>query len=429
MNDARAHELARRERPTAAGVLDVCGARGAILVHTAAMLVGLMAFSAFIVDYGILWTARRQIQNAADAAALAAASSLAFSLPSGQPGAQALAINAAVAAAAQNRVWGQPPVVEGSTISFPNCPPGAIGSGPCVRVDAFRNQPHGNPLPTIFGQIVNVTAQGVQATATAQVLWGERTNCVRPMAVPDRWEEMNPAPQPWSNVATFSRYGLGGNLLAPADYYEPPGGGLYGPNGTGFSREANGAGPAAFGRTIAWGPALPPYKLATNPEAFLPVQIGNGGPSGFYTAMIACTQPEVGPGSVVQFEDSDVTTETVQAGQTLINQDLGAYWDSSLNAGRGGIAGGCMTSGTCSGPLGPHVSPRLIAVAAFNPDLWDAAPPGNRDVVITRILGFFIERLETPAIGGRLTTYPVIPRSTMTADAQASFLASVTLVR
>lgn len=429
MSDRETPVRVERTRPPLAVALDVCRTRGAILVHTAAMMVGLTAFSAFVVDYGILWTARRQIQNAADAAALAAAYSLAFNVPAGVAGAQTAAINAAMAAAAQNPVWGQPAVVEGSTIAFPACPAGAFGTGPCVRVNAYRNQTHGNPLPTVFGQLVNVLDQGVQATATAQVLWGDTANCVRPMAVPDRWQELNPAPAAWNNVATFSRYGASGNLLAPADYYEPPGGGLFGPNGTGFSREASAAGLQSYGLSIAWGAAVPPYKLATNPEAFLPVRFGGSGAGAFYTAMMSCQSDNVFPGLVLEHETANVDAMTVQAGQDLINLDPGARWDPSLNGGRGGIAGGCMTTGTCPGPQGERLSPRLLALPAFNPDLWDAAPPGSTNVTVTRIVGFFLERIETPALGGRLAVYPVIPRSTMTANAQSSFLASVTLVR
>lgn len=430
MSTAPAPVSARRARSHEAGPLDVCRSRGAILVHTAAMLVGLTAFSAFVVDYGILWTARRQIQNAADAAALAAANSLAFDIPNGFAGAQQRATLAAMDAAGQNRVWGQAPVVEGSTITFlQQCPAGAIGNGPCVRVDAYRNQSHGNPLPTIFGQLVNVREQGVQATATAQALYGNTFNCVKPMAVPDKWQELNPATQPWNNVMTFARYSATGTLLSPADYYEPPGGGLFGPNGTGFSREQTAAGPRDYGRVIAWGPAIPPYKLATNPEAFLPVTIGGAGSGAFYNAMMQCMSDTLGPGSLLTLETANVDSATVQAGQNLINMDPAARWDPSLNGGRGGIVDGCMRTATCPGPQGERVTPRLLALPAFNPDLWDAAPVGSTTVTVTRIVGFFLERIETPALGGRLTIYPVIPRSTMTADPQSSFLASVTLVR
>src|SRR4029077_18092779 len=50
--------------------------RGAILMQVAVAMVALLAFAALVIDYGILWAARRQAQNAAAAAALAGAISL-----------------------------------------------------------------------------------------------------------------------------------------------------------------------------------------------------------------------------------------------------------------------------------------------------------------------------------------------------------------
>ena len=50
--------------------------RGAVLVHVAIAMIGLLAFSSFVIDYGVLWAARRQAQNAADAGAMAGRDSL-----------------------------------------------------------------------------------------------------------------------------------------------------------------------------------------------------------------------------------------------------------------------------------------------------------------------------------------------------------------
>src|SRR5205814_10269125 len=52
--------------------------RGAIFIQVAISIIALTAFTAFVVDYGVLWVARGQAQNAADAGALAGAIALAF---------------------------------------------------------------------------------------------------------------------------------------------------------------------------------------------------------------------------------------------------------------------------------------------------------------------------------------------------------------
>ena len=52
--------------------------RGAVLIQVAVCLLVLLAFSAFVVDYGVMWASRGQAQTAADASALAGAISMAY---------------------------------------------------------------------------------------------------------------------------------------------------------------------------------------------------------------------------------------------------------------------------------------------------------------------------------------------------------------
>ena len=162
--------------------------QGSILVPTAVALLGLLAFSAFTIDNGIMLSSRRQAQNAADSGALAAALYLTWDDINDQAGAQA----AGVAAAQLHQVWDAAPDVTLADVTFPSCPPGAPGlADVCVRVDVFRNtRANGNPLPAFFANLAGVSQQGVRATATAQVLFGRAaTNCILPFAIPDRWRE------------------------------------------------------------------------------------------------------------------------------------------------------------------------------------------------------------------------------------------------
>jgi hypothetical protein len=39
--------------------------RGSMLIHVALSMIGLMAFGALAIGYGVMWSARRQAQNAA----------------------------------------------------------------------------------------------------------------------------------------------------------------------------------------------------------------------------------------------------------------------------------------------------------------------------------------------------------------------------
>src|SRR5262245_33790677 len=51
---------------------------GISLIHVAMLLFVMMGLSMFVTDYGVLWLARGQAQNAADAGAIAGAVSLAY---------------------------------------------------------------------------------------------------------------------------------------------------------------------------------------------------------------------------------------------------------------------------------------------------------------------------------------------------------------
>ena len=126
-------------------------AHGAVLVHVAVALIGLLAFSALTVDYGAMWVSRRQAQNAADAAALAGAVSLAFDSSTDFDRARLMAKKVGEA----NKVLGGTLNITQGTggggsstddISFMSptftnqCPTGFATVGDtCIRVNVYRN--------------------------------------------------------------------------------------------------------------------------------------------------------------------------------------------------------------------------------------------------------------------------------------------------
>lgn len=404
--------------------------RGAVLIQTAIAMIALMGFSAFAVDYGVLWSARRQAQNAADAGAMAGAISMGFV----DMDDQALARQSALDAAALNLIWGDPPDVTPADVTFPPCPPGSPGedSDACIRVDVFRNQrPGGNPLPTIFGRLVGVTEQGVRATATAEVLFGDSTDCVKPWAMPDKWIELrdDQAPIGWSPDDEFERYaqngGNAGALLDPADFYQPPGpGAMNGGNGTGFTRDSVGLGGSDYGERIVLKVGNPHDQIS--PGWFQPVVLtpGEVGGNNYRDNIAACNATVIGPGTVLQVEPGNMIGPTRQGMADLIAQDLGARWNPALNGGQGGIQGGCMTAGTCT------KSPRLVAIPVYNPDVYNAGTPtGRSDITVIKVLGFFLDEMQGNDVIGYLMAYPSLPHSGTSATPGASFVVSFALVR
>lgn len=392
--------------------------RGAVLVHVAVGLVALLGFSALAVDYGVLWLSRRQAQNAADAAALSAGISLAFVDHTDQT----LARDSAMAMAQQHAVWDGAPDITASDVTFAPCPSGAPGvPDTCVRADVFRNQRSGgSPLPTFFGQVFGVTSQGVRATATAQMLVGDTSDCVKPWAIPDKWLEYNPVPAPWTPDKEFERYVQRGRdkgvLMDPADEYIPP---SVNSPGTGFKL------PDDYGRALTLKHGNPHQAIAPSQFYAVVINPAEGRGANTYRENIAtCDSTLIGPGTILETEPGNMVGPTRQGVTALIEQDPSAWWDATANGGLGAPAGGCMADGSCKR------SPRLIAVPVFDPDIFDAGrTTGRIDVVVTNVLGFWLEGMQGNDVVGYLTYYPSVAFGSSTVGAQSAFLRTVILVR
>ena len=399
---------------------------GAVLVHTAIAIVALLGFAALSIDYGVLWVARRQAQNAADSAALAAAISLAFGDPSDTDRIRAVAEGVGET----NLVWGEAPEIDPATdVTIGPCPPNTPGDPDlCVKVDVYRNQARGNALPTFLANLVGVSEQGVRASATAQVAQGAKATCVKPWAIPDKWSELTPTSSPWDLNDTFDRYDTTGNpskwtLLSPADYYVPPSAGSA---GSGFTVPGD-VGMRVRLKVENWKDSdIGPGNVRA---VVLPGGCGSSGGSTYECNIATCNPTPLGIGDVIETEPGVMVGPTTHGLDTLIGGDT-TYWE---------CANGSPASPTqdCFGAPSASGSPRLVPVPAFNVQKYmeDAVagltkPNGRTDVTVTRILGFFIEGWDSKEIWGRFTYYPDSGGITNGAvDENANFLRKVILVR
>jgi hypothetical protein len=386
-------------------------------VQVTVALLALLALGGFVIDYGVMWASRGQAQNSADAGALSGALALAFDNPTGWTGARAKA----KAVAQRNRVWGQSPDITDADITFPPCPPGASGvPDTCVKVDVFRNQrPGGNPLPTFLTRLVGITEQGVRATATAQIFAGDKTKCVKPWAIPDKWQEFNPTAGPWQQDSEFTRYVQTGNnagaLTSPADVYIRPGQ----PGHSGMTVEAD------YGQimTLKFGLG----SQSARPGLFWPVVLtpGEVGGAAYENNISRCNQTAIGPGTILAPEPGAKIGPTAHGMADLIAQDSAARWDPLAEGGRGAIVGGCMAAGTCG------ISPRLIALALFDVDRWSRESAGGRGATmeVVKIIGYWVDRMQGNDVVGYITHYPAIATGTSSTDLSQTFLRTVILVR
>ncbi len=80
---------------------------GAVFVQVGISLFVLMAFNVFVLDYGVMWIARRQAQNAADAGALAGAIARGYDDFDDPPASTGVAHERAEQVAAANLIWQQ----------------------------------------------------------------------------------------------------------------------------------------------------------------------------------------------------------------------------------------------------------------------------------------------------------------------------------
>ena len=422
--------------------------RGAVLIQVAVGLLALLALSAFVFDYGVMWVSRGQAQNAADAGALAGAISLAYNSATDQAGARSRAI----AVARANSVWGTEPDVTDPDVTFPPCPPGAPGPpDTCVKVDVYRNQTRSNPLPTYFARLAAVTSQGVVATATAQVLTGNTTECLRPWAVIDRWQEFGP--EGYLPTSTYDRYsdGQGNNPPQENDVYIPPS--ASGP-GTGFSlptdegrRFAIKAGPSGGNEISAgWFRTIDLPRADTTQLGNNTVQTNilscNGLPSSFASPTTVC--PESIPNTwadtafwaargCYRVQTGATVGSTANTVAELVARDPGAQWSD----GRG-------ITGSTFDP--PTRSPRVVPIGVMDIDRYlSLDPTGNNGVLrMVNIYGFFIEGVgdvdrrtgeiifpsrNGQSIIGRIMTVPGMTAGSSSLPNTASFLRTILLVR
>lgn len=362
--------------------------RGVVFVQVAITLLVLIGFCTFVLDYGVMWMARGQAQNAADAGALSGALARAFDDLADPPAGGGIADLSARSAAEANEVWNVAPAVE---ISWA-CPVGVAGR--CVRADVFRDTAHGNPLPAVFGPVLGITDQSVRATATAVVAMGNTTDCMRPFAVADRWVH---AAGDLDRYDHWEKQGNSAVELDPHDSYSP----------TGFSV------PADIGvQQILKGGNNPTSDTDPITEGwYLPLRLPDGmggftsGADDFREAIAMCVGNPVHIGDYLPLESGVMNGPTDQGVGDLIDLDENAEFNEVTKVVDDSCAPGCAP-----------FSPRIVPITIFDiedfqyrrtHDDWSVCPPGTpRCVKVVNILGFFVAGMSGNDVIGYLMTLP-----------------------
>jgi Flp pilus assembly protein TadG len=382
---------------------------------------------AFVVDYGVMWVGRGQAQNAADAGALAGAVAMALDTNGWTDRTETGPARAAALRMAQsNAIWTQTPNVNVATDVFftgdpaAMCPADVNGRTPCIRVDVYRNQARGNPLPAIFGRAVGLVDQGVRATATARVAVANASDCLKPWAIPDKWLEQYPVPAPWTSTSTYEtgvQQGQTWTPYNPPDVYTPPSGSN---PGTGFTVQAD------LGMQVTLKAGGP--QTSISPGVYFPVRIptytgGSTGGSDYRANISGCNGIAISIGTTLQSENGNMIGPTSQGVSDLIALDPQADWDPATKS----VINSCAQATTACAPR----SPRIVAVPIFDTAVFESTKRQGLPVfTVVNILGFFIDQMQGNDVVGYLTEVPGLTVGAAPAlDPRAAFLWNIQLIR
>ncbi len=314
----------------------------------------------------------------------------------------------------------------------PGVPAGFAGRrhNACIRVDVFRNQrAGGNPLPTFFGQLVGVIDQGVRATATAEALFGDSTDCVKPFAIPDKWLEQrnDQRARRLERRRHFERYDRTAQPRRAAD--------------AGRLLRVAGAPAATTGRTAPGSRASPSALAAATTAARSSLKAGNPHQAiapGWYHPVVhqsaegraattiattsrRCDPTVIGPGTVLTVEPGNMIGPTSQGMEDSDRAGSGRRAGTRCSmAARAASPAAAWRRATCA------ISPRLVAIPVFNPDAYDVGPGAAAASTSrsSRCSGSSSSGCSGNDVIGYLMTYPSAPRGRHGQHARCGILSS-----
>jgi hypothetical protein len=295
--------------------------------------------------------------------------------------------------------------------------------GGCVQVDVYQDGTNGSVfLPTYFANVFGITQQGTKATATAQVVNGNSSNCLAPYFLIDRYTDVD----------------MNGVFDSPPDLYAPAGS----PGATGYSN-------ADIGTYIT-------FHDNSSPSGYGELAIGGAGAG---TAAMRAALNTCGGGSYTLGTGTVPTADGNKAGQRsglddLIAQDPNAVWNPGTQKIDNSCAPGGCTCPTSYGPCkyGGMISPRIMQVVICAPTEASCVVGGGggtSSVTPVNVLSFFLlgpldtlpppNNIYTPPYdftAGNLTIFAVFIGSAgalapggIPANGSASFIKAVQLVR
>ena len=361
--------------------------RGAMLIMVAVSLLALTLFSAFVVDQGIMYAARRQAQTSADAAALAGAIARTYDDTTDPPLSKTSGViwEAATKFAAQNPVWGIAPPSSSVTLDW-TCPKGpAFGTTQCVVADVYRDGTHGSQrLDTIFLNMIGMTKQDARAHAVAWPAGSNIADCLRP------WFVLNN--NPLTGLPYDPATDIGSQIILDSEVT-----------------------PSGFGK----------------------IDVGSG-ENDVVDAVHSCVDDgsKFAIGQNVGTQTGAAGNPTVKAVNEVIDWDLGAHYDPVTKT----IQGSCAPSCDCTPYACPNaskgMSPRIFIAPLCDPINDPGCVSGGNgsthNITITNFLSFFIESAQAHGNGIKIIATLIGGAGDFSASdpgSPAPFLRTILLIR
>ena len=326
--------------------------RGVAMPFVALTTVAILGITALAVDAGMLFTARSEAQRAADAAALAGAGALIT-----QPQNATRAHTVATTYGEQNLVRDELVQMEAEDITV-DLAQGRVTA--VVRREASR----GNAVTTWFARVLGHTEVDIDARAVAEVQNAGRARCVKPFAVPDRFDDVDDD-----------------GIFDPEDSYDPAvhgygsdwrNSGSTGSDGLGYTNDIGRAVALKEGGAGAHQPSwyypwdMPQGSGPTTGAARYRWNIGN------------CNTNIISIGEEYMVETGNMQGPTRQGSDDAIALDGGAHWDGFSNEVGGSSHGNNW-----------EASQRIGIIPVFDPSR--EFDPGNQPIEFSNFIAVFIQ--------------------------------------
>ena len=338
--------------------------KGASFIFVTVAIVLLFAFAVLAIDIGMLYVTKTQLQNAADASVLAGALGLVKSL-----GDSTTAVDWAIQTSGQNsafvgsgdgaaNIMGSV-VISENDIEFP--------ASNQVRVTTHRTEDGGDPLYTIFLEVIDPSSDGLTgttATATASFAYVCGSSCLRPWVPVDRWYDAD-------GDDTFNP----DSITNPDEFYDPELTGYKSPDDVGLQVTLMMSNPSQteFGNGWCYAVNFPPINKGT------PIT----GANQYRDWIQGCVDASmvIEPGDSIQIEPGAMVGPTKQGVSALIALDPTAVWSVADN------------EVINSNPI-YTISPRVIKACLFDPSIGLISQGGGRRViVVVKVIAFFLEQI------------------------------------